>query len=77
MSIYYWVDALRLCLAMTPSKLNPLTIRPWTRSLPGSMFRLLVALLPTLRSAMRSQRDPIIENLAIAFALPIASGDRP
>ncbi len=29
------------------------------------MLRLLVALLPTLRSAMRSRRDLVVENLAL------------
>jgi hypothetical protein len=54
-----------LSFATTPSALKPLTIRARTRILPGSMLRLLVALLPTLRSAMRSRRDLVVENLAL------------
>jgi hypothetical protein len=54
-----------LCLAKTPSDLEPLTIAPRAWILPGSMLRLLVALLPTLLSAMRSRRHLVIENLAL------------
>jgi hypothetical protein len=54
-----------LSLALAPSKLTPLTIRPRTRSLPGSTLRLLVALLPTLRSATLSRRDLVVESLAL------------
>jgi hypothetical protein len=35
-------------------RLEPLTIPPRVGNLPGSMLRLLVALLPTLFSTMRS-----------------------
>jgi hypothetical protein len=45
--------------------MEPLTILPWAWILPGSMLRLLVALLPTFRSAMRSRFDLVIENLAL------------
>ena len=45
-----------LSLAKTPSALEPLTIHQRAWILPGSMLRLLVAILPTLRSAMRSRR---------------------
>ena len=38
---------------------------PWAWILAGSMLRLLVALLPTLRSALRSRRDLVVENLAL------------
>jgi len=36
------------------------------------MLRLLVALLPTLCSAMRSRRDLVIENLALRQQLRVA-----
>jgi len=42
-----------------------LTIFPGAWILHGSMLRLLVARLPTLRSAMRSRRDLVLENLAV------------
>jgi hypothetical protein len=55
-----------------------LTILPWAWILPGSMLRLLVALLPTLCSAMRSRRDLVIENLALRQQLAtLASRARP
>jgi hypothetical protein len=47
---------------LTPSWLKPLTIRPRTRTVPGSMLRLLVTLLPTVRSAMLSRRDLLSRN---------------
>jgi len=50
-----------LSLATTPSALEPLTILPRARILPGSMLRLLGALLPTLRSDLGSPRDRVIE----------------
>lgn len=40
------------------------------------MLRLLVALLPTLRSAMRSRRDLVIENLALRQQLATLSTRR-
>jgi hypothetical protein len=40
------------------------------------MLRLLVALLPTLRSAMRSRRDLVVENLALRQQLVILVGRR-
>jgi hypothetical protein len=49
-------SAVRLSLALTPSAPEPLTIFPRAWILPGSMLRLLVALLPTFLSAMRSRR---------------------
>ena len=54
-----------LSLAKTPSALEGLTICPRAWILPGSMLRLLVALLPTLLLAMRSRRHLVIENLAL------------
>jgi putative transposase len=42
-----------------------LTIYPRAEILAGSMLRLLVALLPTLRSALRFRRDLMVENLAL------------
>ena len=42
-----------------------MTIFPRAWILHGSMLRLLVALLPTLRSALRSRRDLVLENLAL------------
>jgi hypothetical protein len=54
-----------LCLAKTPSVLERLTISPRAWVLPGSMLRLIAALLPTLLSAMRSRRHLVIENLAL------------
>jgi hypothetical protein len=42
------------------------------------MLRLLVALLPTLRSAMRARRDLVIENLALRQQLAtLGSRGRP
>ncbi len=61
---------------MTPSVLKPLTIRPKAWILAGSMLRLLVALLPTLRSALRSRRDLVIENLALLQQLATLVGRR-
>ncbi len=40
------------------------------------MLRLLVALLPTLFSAMRSRRHLVIENLALRQQLVIVAGRR-
>jgi hypothetical protein len=40
------------------------------------MLRLLVALLPTLRSAMRSRRDLVVENLALRQQLVTLVGRR-
>jgi putative transposase len=40
------------------------------------MLRLLVALLPTLRSAMRSRRDLVVENLALRQQLATLSARR-
>jgi hypothetical protein len=65
-----------LSLAKTPSALEPLTISPRARILPGSMVRLLVALLPTLFSAMRSRRHLVIENLALRQQLATLAGRR-
>ena len=53
------------CLAKTPTEPKPLTILPRAPMVPGSMLRLLVARLPTLRSSMRSRRDLVLENLAL------------
>lgn len=50
-----------LSLATIPSALEPLTILPRARILPGSMLRLLGALLPTLRSDLGSPRDRVVE----------------
>ena len=52
-------------LANIPSEAKLLTIRPGARILSASMLRLLVALLPTLRSALRSRHDLVVENLAL------------
>ncbi len=61
-----------------PSLMEPLTILPGARILSGSMLRLLVALLPMLRSAMRSRRDLVTENLALRQQLAtLASRGRP
>ena len=65
-----------LCLAKTPSTLEPLTISPRAWILPGSMRRLLVALLLTLLSAMRSRRHLVIENLALRQQLATLAGRR-
>jgi putative transposase len=68
MSVYYWVDVDPLSLACgSPKSVPHGTIDDSSRGqvLSGSMLRLLVALLPTLRSAMRSRRDLVIENLAL------------
>jgi len=54
-----------LSVAKAPSALEPLPILPRAWILPGAMLRLLVALLPTLRSAMRSRRDLVIGNLTL------------
>lgn len=44
------IQCARLWFARTPSALKPLTIGPKAWILSGSMLRLFVALLPTLRS---------------------------
>jgi hypothetical protein len=54
-----------LSLATKPSGPKLLTILPRAVMLPGPMLRLLVALLPTLFSAMRSRRHLVIEKLAL------------
>ena len=41
-----------------------------------SMLRLLVALLPTLRSALRAHRDLVVENLALRQQLATVAGRR-
>jgi hypothetical protein len=56
---------MRVSLARTPCELNPLTIRPRAWILADPMLRLLLALLPTLRVALRSRRDLVTENLAL------------
>jgi len=67
-----------LSFARTPSALEPLTIQPGDWILAGSMLRLLVVLLPTLRSALRSRRDLVVENLALRQQLAtLASRRRP
>jgi hypothetical protein len=66
----------RACLAQTPSALDPLTILPRAGILPGSTLRLLVALLSTLVSAMRSRRHLVIENLALGQQLATLAGRR-
>jgi putative transposase len=53
-----------------------LTISPRAWILTGSMLRLLVALLPTLLSAMRSRRHLVIENLALRQQLATLAGRR-
>ena len=40
------------------------------------MLRLLMALLPTLRSALRSRRDLVVENLALRQQLATLAGRR-
>jgi hypothetical protein len=50
-------------LPNTPSALEPWTILPRAGILAGAMLRLLVALLPTLLSAMRS-RGLCADNVA-------------
>ena len=62
-----WSLVNRRCLpvATTSSALKPLTIRARAWILAGSMLRLLVAVLPTLRSALRFRRDLVVENLAL------------
>jgi putative transposase len=42
----------------------------------GSMLRLLLALLPTLRSALRSRRDLVLENLALRQQLATLASRR-
>jgi len=59
-----------------PFALKPLTIQPRARILAGSMLRLLVALLPTLRSALRSRRDLVVENLALRQQLATLASRR-
>ena len=54
-----------LSLAKTPPAPKSLTILSRAGILPGSMLGLLVALLPTLFSAMRSRRHLVIEKLAL------------
>jgi hypothetical protein len=58
-------DRKRLWVVRTWFVLKPLTIRPGAWILAGSMLRLLVALLPTLRSALRWRRELVVENLAL------------
>jgi transposase InsO family protein len=58
-------------LARTSSALKPLTVRPRAWILADPMLRLLVALLPTFRSALRSRRNLVIENLALRNNLPL------
>jgi hypothetical protein len=53
-----------------------LTILPGAGILPNSILRLLVALLPTLLSAMRSRRHLVIENLALRQQLATLAGRR-
>jgi len=62
--------------AKTPSALETLTISARAWILPGSMLRLLVALLPTFLTAMRSRRDLVIENLALRQQLATLAGRR-
>jgi putative transposase len=70
--------AVDLSFAGTPTGPESLTILFWAWILPGSMLRLLVALLSTLGSAMRSRRDLVIENLALRQQLAmLASRGRP
>jgi len=66
----------RLSLALTPSAPEPLTIPSRAGILPGSMIRLLAALLPTLLAAMRSRRDLVLENLALRQQLVTLAGRR-
>jgi putative transposase len=66
----------RLSFARTPSCAESLTILPWAWILPGSMLRLLVALLLTLRSAVRSRRDLVFENLALRQQLATLASRR-
>ena len=56
--------------------LKPLTIQSGALILAGSMLRLLVALLPTLHSALRSRRDLVAENLALRQQLATLAGRR-
>jgi hypothetical protein len=63
-----------LWLARTSSVLKLLTIRPEPRILPSSMHRLLVALLATFLSVIRSRRDLVIENLALRQQLATLAG---
>jgi len=65
-----------LSLATSPSRPELLTISPRAWILPGSMLRLLVALLPTLFSAMRSRQHLVIENLALRQQLATLAGRR-
>ncbi len=53
-----------------------MTILPWDWTLPGSVLRLFVALLPTLRSALRSRRDLVVENLVLRQQLVALTGGR-
>jgi len=62
--------------ATTSSLAKPLTIQAGAWNLPGSMLRLLAALLPTLLSAMRSRRHLVIENLALRQQLATLAGPR-
>ena len=64
------------CDSRTPSASESLTIPPGAWILPGLMLRLLVALLPTLFSAMRSRRHLVIENLALRQQLATLTGRR-
>jgi hypothetical protein len=65
-----------LWLARTPSGAESLTILPWAWILLGSMLRLLVALLPTLFSALRSHSDLVVENLALRQQLATLASRR-
>jgi hypothetical protein len=56
-----WLPIAHLSLAKTPSTLEGLTFSPRARIFPGSMLRLLVDLLPAIRSATSghpAQRAP-------------------
>ena len=53
-----------MSIAKIPSAPEPLTVFPRAPMVGGSILRLLVALLPTLLSVMRSRRDLVLENLA-------------
>jgi len=65
-----------LCLANTPSAPESSTILPGLRILPGAMLRLLVALLPTFLSAMRSRRHLVLENLVLRQQLATLASRR-
>jgi hypothetical protein len=63
-----------LWLAKTSSHAEPLTIRLGAWILAGSMLRLLVALLLTFRSPLRSRRDLVVETLSLRqqLATPVS-----